>query len=29
VIDSRGDNAVIEKVKGQVLEVCKRLPVYG
>lgn len=29
VIDSRGDDAVIEKVKGQVLEVCKRLPVYG
>ena len=29
VIDSRGDAAVIEKVKGQVLEVCKRLPVYG
>lgn len=29
VIDSRGDAAVIEKVKGQVLEVCKRLPVYA
>jgi len=29
VIDSRGDVAVIEKVKGQVLEVCKRLPVYA
>jgi glycine hydroxymethyltransferase len=29
VIDSRGDAAMIEKVKGQVLEVCKRLPVYG
>ena len=29
VIDSRGDAAVIGKVKGQVLEVCKRLPVYG
>ena len=29
VIDARGDAAVIERVKGQVLEVCKRLPVYG
>lgn len=29
VIDSRGDAAVIDTVKGQVLEVCKRLPVYG
>lgn len=29
VIDSRGDAAVIGKVKDQVLEVCKRLPVYG
>jgi len=29
VIDSRGDVAVIEKVKGLVLEVCKRLPVYA
>ena len=28
VIESRGDAAVIEKVKAQVLEVCKRLPVY-
>ncbi len=29
VIESRGDAAVIDKVKAQVLEVCKRLPVYG
>ncbi|MCW8829188.1 MAG: serine hydroxymethyltransferase [Gammaproteobacteria bacterium] len=29
VIDSRGDAAVIDRVKGQVLQVCKRLPVYG
>ncbi len=29
VIDSRGEAAVIEKVKAQVLEVCKRLPVYA
>ncbi len=29
VIDSRGDAGVIDKVKEQVLEVCKRLPVYG
>ncbi len=28
VIDSRGDAAVIARVKGQVLDVCKRLPVY-
>jgi glycine hydroxymethyltransferase len=29
LIDSRGDAAMIEKVKAQVLEVCKRLPVYA
>jgi glycine hydroxymethyltransferase len=29
IIESRGDAAVIERVKGQVLDVCKRLPVYG
>ncbi|VAX08721.1 Serine hydroxymethyltransferase [hydrothermal vent metagenome] len=29
VIDSRGEQAVIDKVKAQVLDVCKRLPVYG
>ncbi|MGM0593709.1 MAG: serine hydroxymethyltransferase [Pseudomonadota bacterium] len=29
LIDARGDAAVIDKVKAQVLEVCKRLPVYG
>jgi len=28
IIDSRGDQAVIERVKGQVLELCKRHPVY-
>jgi glycine hydroxymethyltransferase len=29
VIDAKGEQAVIDRVKGQVLEVCKRLPVYG
>ena len=29
IIDSRGDAAVIEKVKADVLAVCKRFPVYG
>jgi len=29
VIDSRGEQAVIDKVKAQVLDVCKRLPVYA
>ena len=28
VIDSRGEQAVIDRVKAQVLDVCKRLPVY-
>ncbi len=28
VIDARGEQAVIDRVKAQVLEVCKRLPVY-
>ena len=28
VIDSRGDKAVIEKIKGQVLALCRRYPVY-
>ena len=28
IIDAGGDQAVIDKVKTQVLEVCKRLPVY-
>jgi len=28
IIDSRGDSAVIDKVRAQVLDVCKRLPVY-
>ncbi|MES9871408.1 MAG: serine hydroxymethyltransferase [Sedimenticola sp.] len=29
VIDSRGDAATIERVKGQVLDLCKRFPVYA
>ncbi len=29
VIDSRGDQAVIDRVRDQVLEVCRRLPVYA
>ncbi|MBU0500920.1 MAG: serine hydroxymethyltransferase [Gammaproteobacteria bacterium] len=29
VIDSRGDQAVIEAVKAKVLSICKRLPVYA
>lgn len=29
VIEGRGDSAVIDRVRQQVLEVCKRLPVYG
>ena len=29
IIDSRGDQAVIDRVRGQVLEVCRRLPVYA
>ncbi|MFZ5467695.1 MAG: serine hydroxymethyltransferase [Pseudomonadota bacterium] len=29
VIDARGDAATVEAVKGKVLEVCKRLPVYA
>ena len=29
IIDSRGDAAVIEKVKADVLALCKRFPVYG
>jgi len=28
VIDSRGDKAVIERIKGQVLVLCRRYPVY-
>ncbi|PLY12494.1 MAG: serine hydroxymethyltransferase [Sedimenticola sp.] len=28
VIDERGDAATIERVKGQVLDLCKRFPVY-
>jgi glycine hydroxymethyltransferase len=29
VIDARGEAATVEAVKGKVLEVCKRLPVYA
>ena len=29
VIDARGAVEVIERVKGQVLEICRRFPVYG
>ncbi|MGK0674674.1 MAG: serine hydroxymethyltransferase [Halothiobacillaceae bacterium] len=29
VIEARGDDATVEAVKGKVLEVCKRLPVYA
>ncbi len=29
IIDSRGDQAVIDRVRDQVLEVCRRLPVYA
>ena len=29
VIDSRGDDAVIERVRTQVLDLCRRFPVYG
>ncbi|NOZ37820.1 MAG: serine hydroxymethyltransferase [Gammaproteobacteria bacterium] len=29
VIDARGEQAVIDRVKAQALEVCKRLPVYA
>ncbi|MET0014732.1 MAG: serine hydroxymethyltransferase [Sedimenticola sp.] len=29
VIDSRGDAATIERVKGQVLDLCNRFPVYA
>ena len=29
VIDSKGAAEVIERVKGHVLDLCKRFPVYG
>ena len=29
IIDARGDSAVIDRVRQQVLDICKRLPVYG
>ena len=28
IIDARGEQAVIDKIKTQVLDICKRLPVY-
>ena len=29
ILDSRGDAAAIAKVRNQVLDVCRRFPVYG
>ena len=29
VLDRLGDESVIERVRGQVLELCRRFPVYG
>jgi glycine hydroxymethyltransferase len=29
VVDAEGADAVVEKVRGQVLDLCKRFPVYG
>jgi len=29
VLDARGDEAAIERARGQVLELCGRFPVYG
>ncbi len=29
IIDSRGDQSTIDRIRGQVLAICKRLPVYG
>jgi len=29
VLDAGGEQAVVERVKGQVLELCRRFPVYG
>jgi len=29
VLDAMGDDTVVEQVRGQVLEICKRFPVYG
>jgi glycine hydroxymethyltransferase len=29
VIDAEGSDAVVERVRGQVLDLCKRFPVYG
>jgi glycine hydroxymethyltransferase len=29
VLDAMGDESVVERVRGQVLEICRRFPVYG
>ncbi len=29
VLDAEGSDAVVERVKAQVLDLCKRFPVYG
>jgi glycine hydroxymethyltransferase len=29
VVEAEGADAVVEKVRGQVLDLCKRFPVYG
>ena len=29
VLDGMGEEAVIERVRGRVLELCRRFPVYG
>jgi len=29
VLDGMGDDAVVERVRGEVLEICRRFPVYG
>jgi glycine hydroxymethyltransferase len=29
VVDAEGADAMVEKVRGQVLDLCKRFPVYG
>ena len=29
ILDNMGDESVIDRVRGQVAEICKRLPVYG
>jgi glycine hydroxymethyltransferase len=29
VLDAMGDESVVERVRGQVLAICERFPVYG